>query len=59
MKTCFIDAAVFIDKPELLEPLKEIGQVEVFEGIPASVDEVVQRAGDAEIIEVYKRQLEL
>ena len=50
MKTSFIDAAVFIDKPELLEPLKEIGQVEVFEGIPASVDEVVQRAGDAEII---------
>ena len=50
MKICLIDAGIFIDKPELLNPLKEIGEVIVYEGIPASIDEVVERAADAEII---------
>lgn len=50
MKTCLIDAGIFIDRPELLEPLKELGQVEVFSGIPDSIDEVVRRAKDAEVV---------
>lgn len=50
MKICLIDAEVFIDKPELLNPLKEIGEVEVYCGIPASVEEVVERAADADVI---------
>lgn len=50
MKICFIDAAIFIDKPQLLDPLRAVGEVEVFEGIPASADEVVKRAKDAEVI---------
>ncbi len=50
MKTCLIDAGIFIDKPELLRPLEELGEVAVFDGIPGSVEEVVKRAGDADII---------
>ncbi len=50
MKTCFIDGGVFIDKPELTDPLKKFGEVEIFTGIPKDIAEVVQRAGEAEII---------
>lgn len=50
MKTCLIDAGIFIDKPELLDPLRALGEVEVFDGIPAGIDEVIARAGDADII---------
>lgn len=50
MKICLIDAGIFIDKPVLLDPLKEKGEVEVFYGIPESADEVVERAGDADVI---------
>ncbi len=50
MKTCFIDGGVFIDRPELLDPLRAIGEVEIFTGIPADLQEVVKRAGDSEII---------
>ena len=50
MKICMIDAGVFVEKPELLDPLKEMGEVSVFTGVPESVDEVVSRAGDAEIV---------
>lgn len=50
MKTCLIDAGIFIDKPELLDPLRDLGEVAVFDGIPASVEEVVERAADADII---------
>ena len=50
MKTCLIDAGIFIDKPELLDPLREIGEVAVFDGIPATAEEVVERAADADII---------
>ncbi len=41
MKICMIDAGVFVEKPELLDPLKEMGEVSVFTGVPESVDEVV------------------
>lgn len=50
MKICLIDAGVFIDKPELLDPLKQAGEVIVHTGIPESVEEVVCRAWDAEVI---------
>lgn len=50
MKTCLIDAGIFIDKPDLLDPLRDLGEVAVYDGIPASVEEVVERAGDADII---------
>lgn len=50
MKICLIDAGIFIDKPELLAPLKEKNQVTVFSGIPDSVEEVVQRGSDADVI---------
>lgn len=50
MKTCLIDAGIFIDKPELLDPLRSLGEVAVFEGVPAGIEEVVERAGDADII---------
>ncbi|WP_419024843.1 NAD(P)-dependent oxidoreductase [Emergencia sp.] len=50
MKFCLIDAGIFIDKPELLDPLRAIGEVEVFNGIPAGTEEVIERAGDADVI---------
>lgn len=50
MKICLIDASIFIDKPELLAPLEEKNQVTVFSGIPDSVEEVVQRGSDADVI---------
>lgn len=50
MKICLIDAGIYIDKPELLGALEAIGEVSVYEGLPTSVDEVVERAGDADVI---------
>lgn len=50
MKFCFIDAGVFLDKLQLLDPLKEYGEVAVYEGLPADVGEVVRRAGDADVV---------
>ena len=50
MKICMIDVGVFIEKPQLIEPLKEISEVEIFTGVPESEEEVIARAGDADII---------
>lgn len=50
MKICLIDAGIYIDKTELLGALEAIGEVSVYEGLPTSVDEVVERAGDADVI---------
>ena len=50
MKICLIDAGIYIDTPELLGALEAIGEVSVYEGLPTSVDEVVERAGDADVI---------
>ncbi len=50
MKICLIDAGIYIDKPELLKPLEALGEVSVYEGLPETVDEVVKRAGDADVI---------
>lgn len=36
--------------PSFCVPLEELGEVAVFDGIPGSVEEVVKRAGDADII---------
>lgn len=50
MKICFIDAGIFIEKNELLDPLREIGDIDIYEGIPDSLEEVVRRGEDAEVI---------
>lgn len=50
MKICFIDAGIFIDKPHLLDPLRELAEVVIYDGIPESVREVVERAADADVI---------
>lgn len=50
MKICLIDAGIYIDKPELLIPLEALGEVSVYEGIPKSIEEVVERAKDADVI---------
>lgn len=50
MKICFIDAGIFIEKKELLNPLREIGEIDIYEGIPDSVEEVIKRGKDAEVI---------
>lgn len=50
MKFCLIDAEVFIDRPELLDPLRSLGAVEMYAGIPQDADEVERRAFDADVI---------
>ena len=50
MKICFIDAGIFIEKKELLNPLREIGEIDIYEGIPDSVEEVIKRGKEAEVI---------
>lgn len=50
MKTVFIDSKEFVRLDCFIEPLKELGEVELYAGIPASVDEAVERAKDADAI---------
>ena len=50
MKICFIDAGIFIEKKELLNPLREIGEIDIYEGSPDSVEEVIKRGKEAEVI---------
>ena len=50
MKVCLVDAGIFIDDKKLLEPLYEIGDVSIYDGIPENIDELVSRAYDAEAI---------
>lgn len=50
MKTCFIDAKDFVSDMALIEPLKQLGEVELYSGIPETVDEAVERAKDADVI---------
>lgn len=50
MKVCIIDAGSFITDEILLGPLYQIGEVSIFNGIPESVDEVLKRAYDADVI---------
>ena len=57
MIICMLDAGQFIEKPEFLEPLKQYGEIRIFSGMPKSVDEVVARAGDAEVVAFAVTQL--
>lgn len=50
MKFCLIDAGIFVDKPELLDPLRAVGEVEVYTGLPETLEEVIARGKDAEVI---------
>lgn len=50
MKTCFIDSKDFVSDLELIKPLLEYGEVELYSGIPASVEEAYERAKDADAI---------
>lgn len=50
MKTVFIDAKDFVTDLAFLEPLKGLGEVELYSGIPSSIDEACERAKDADVI---------
>lgn len=50
MKICIIDAKCFITDEVLIEQLRQIGEVSVFDGIPANTEEVLLRAYNADII---------
>lgn len=50
MKICIIDAKCFIADERLIEPLYQIGEVSVFDGIPENIEEVILRAHDADVI---------
>lgn len=50
MKVCFIDAGIFISDEKLIKKLKNLGEVEIYYGIPKSVEEVVERGRKADII---------
>ncbi|HCX62999.1 MAG TPA: hypothetical protein DHU59_11265 [Clostridiales bacterium] len=50
MKICIIDAKCFITDEHLIEPLYQIGEISVFYGTPESIEEVVARAHDADVI---------
>lgn len=50
MIICVLDAGQFIEKTEFLEPLRQYGEIQIFSGMPESVDEIVARAGDAEVV---------
>lgn len=50
MKICIIDGKQFVTDESLIAPLYDLGEVSVFEGIPATDDEVIRRAGDADVI---------
>lgn len=57
MVICMLDAGQFIEKPELLEPLRKFGEIKIFSGMPETADEVVRRAGDAEVVAFAVTQL--
>lgn len=57
MIICMLDAGQFIEKPEFLEPLKQYGEIRIFSGMPENADEVVARAGDAEVVAFAVTQL--
>ena len=57
MTICMLDAGQFIEKPEFLDPLKPFGEVKIFDGMPETVEEVVKRAGDAEVVAFAITQL--
>lgn len=57
MVICMLDAGQFIEKPAFLEPLKKYGEIRIFDGMPATADEVVARAQDAEVVAFAVTQL--
>lgn len=50
MKICIIDSKCFISDESMVEDLKKIGDLALYDGIPESTDEVVRRAKDSDII---------
>lgn len=50
MKTVFLDAGDFVTDEKLIEPLKKLGEVEVYSNIPKDLDEAVERAKGAEVV---------
>lgn len=57
MKICILDAGQFVEKPELLDPLKPFGEITIYSGMPDSAEEVARRAGDAEVVAFAVTQL--
>jgi len=50
MKVCIIDAKCFVTDEKLIEPLYQLGEVSLFDGIPENIEEVLKRAQDADVI---------
>lgn len=50
MKAVFVDCAQFISDKKFCQGLEDLGELSYFSNIPASVDEAVERVGDAEVL---------
>lgn len=57
MKFCILDAGQFVEKPELLDPLRALGDIDIYSGMPESAAEVARRAGEAEVVAFAVTQL--
>ena len=49
MKICILDAGQFVEKPELLDPLKPFGEITIYSGMPDSAEEVARQIGRAHV----------
>ena len=50
MVICLLDSGQFVSDPALLDPLRALGEVRVFSGLPATEDELVERASGADVV---------
>lgn len=50
MNICLIDCGLFVEDDHLLDPLRGVGEVSVYTGVPETAEEVLRRAKDAEVI---------
>lgn len=50
MKTVFLDAGDFISDDKLIEPLRALGEVVIYPGIPESEEEALERMKGADIV---------
>lgn len=57
MKICILDAGQFVEKPELLDPLRKLGEIDIYSEMPDSAAEVARRAGEAEVVAFAVTQL--
>ncbi|HPX70116.1 MAG TPA: NAD(P)-dependent oxidoreductase [Bacillota bacterium] len=50
MKICMLDCGQFINDSKLLDPLRKYGEVSVYQEMPETVDELVNRAHEADVV---------